>query len=126
MSSRISSSELDVMDIIWAHPNSQSGLAASDIHKALSDRQDWSLQTVKTLLSRLVDKGAIAAEPEGRRYLYSAILTKDAYARRATQRLSDRLFGGRAAPIVAHLAESDGLTETDIADLEALIRKLKT
>ena len=39
--------------------------------------------------------------------------------------LVDRLFGGRAAPLVAHLAEQDQLTEQDIADIEALLKDLR-
>jgi predicted transcriptional regulator len=47
------------------------------------------------------------------------------YAERETRKLADRLFGGRAAPLVAHLAASDGLTDQDIAELEALLKDLK-
>lgn len=121
MSKRISQAELDVMDVLWRdHP-----LAASDVAKALSINKDWNIRTVKTLLSRLVEKEAVSTEQDGRRYLYSPIVSKDSYAQNAVRRLTDRLFGGRAAPLVAHLAEGEGLTETDIAELEALIEALK-
>jgi len=53
------------------------------------------------------------------------LISKDSYAAGATRRLSDRLFGGRAAPLVMHLAKDDGLSEDDIAELEALLAKLK-
>ena len=117
---RISQAELDVMDVLWA----QSPLAASDVAERLSQK-DWNIRTVKTLLSRLVEKKVVDTEQDGRRYLYSPLVTKKDYARGAVRKLSDRLFGGRAAPLVAHLAESDGLTEQDIAELEALIEELK-
>ena len=80
---------------------------------------------MKTLLARLVEKGALATEPDGRRYLYTPTLSRDSYAAKAARRLSDRLFGGRAAPLVAHLAQDEGLTPEDIAELEALLRELK-
>jgi len=118
---RISQSELDVMDVLWR----QSPLAASDVAQALETRKDWNIRTVKTLLSRLVEKRALSTEVDGRRYLYAPLITKDSYAANATRRLSNRLFGGRAAPLVAHLAKGDGLTPADIAELEALLQELK-
>lgn len=121
MKMRISQSELDVMSVLWA----QSPLAASDVADALESSKDWNIRTVKTLLSRLVEKGALATQQEGRRYLYSPLLSKDQYAASAARKLSDRLFGGRAAPLVAHLAKGDGLSEADIAELEAMLKELK-
>lgn len=118
---RIARSELDLMNILWDRP----GLAASDVHEALSPNDSRSLQTIKTLLSRLVEKEALRVERDGRRYLYHPTLSRDDHAASATRRFSERLFGGRAAPIVAHLAKGDGLSETDIAELEAIIRELK-
>jgi len=117
---RISQAELDVMDVLWA----DSPLAASDVAKRLSQK-DWNIRTIKTLLSRLVDKDVVSTQQDGRRYLYTPLLSQTDYARRATRKLSNRLFGGRAAPLVAHLAEGEGLTDDDIAELEALIKTLK-
>lgn len=118
---RISQSELDVMDVLWA----KNPLGASEVADSLADHKDWSIRTIKTLLARLVEKGALSTTTEGRRYLYAPLITKDSYAAGATRRLSDRLFGGRAAPLVMHLAKDDGLSQDDIAELEALLEKLK-
>lgn len=117
---KISQAELDVLDVLW----SESPIAASDVAKNLAEK-NWNIRTIKTLLSRLVDKQVVETEQDGRRYLYSPLLSRGDYARRATRRLSDKLFGGRAAPLVAHLAEGQGLTDEDIAELEALIKELK-
>ncbi len=119
---RISQAELDVLEVVWQ----QNPLAASDVAASLSKGKDWNIRTVKTLLARLVDKGALSTQQDGRRYLYAPLITKDDYAARAARRLSDRLFGGRAAPLVAHLAENNGLTDDDIAELEALLKTLKS
>ena len=63
---QISAAEAVVMEILWRnHP-----LAADEVVAALADR-DWAEATVKTLLNRLLNKGAIGAEKDGRRYLYS-------------------------------------------------------
>lgn len=121
MSEQISNAEFEVMEVLWE----TSPLAAADIADRLEDRTSWSLKTVKTLLSRLVEKGAAAHEPDGRRYLYSPVLSRADYARSAANSLAKRVFGGRAAPLVAHLAEGDGLSPQDIQELEALIEEIK-
>ena len=116
----ISQAELDVMDVLWA----ESPLAASDVAARLSQKS-WNIRTVKTLLSRLVEKQVIGTQQDGRRFLYTPLVSKKAYAQGAVRKLTDRLFGGRAAPLVAHLADSEGLSDQDIAELEALIEELK-
>lgn len=119
---RISQSELEVMAVLWR----ESPLAASDVIVRLDTAKDWNDRTVKTLLARLVDKGALSTAQDGRRYLYAPLITKDAYAGKAARSLSDRLFGGRAAPLVAQLAQGEGLSPDDIAELEALLKDLKS
>ncbi len=121
MSKQITKAEFQVMDVLWA----ESPLAASTVADRLATETGWSLKTVKTLLSRLVEKGALRHEPDGRRFLYHPKVTRDAYARRAAKGLADQLFGGRAAPLVAHLAEGDGLSDDDLRELEALLEELK-
>jgi len=121
MGKRISQAELTIMEVLWE----ESPLAASDVANRLSDAKDWNIRTVKTLLARLVTKNALSTTQDGRRYLYAPLVERETYAASATQRLTDRLFGGRAAPLVAHLAEGRGLTDEDIAELEALLQEFK-
>jgi BlaI family transcriptional regulator, penicillinase repressor len=120
-SKKISQAELSVMEVLWA----ESPLPASDIAKALAVQKKWNIKTIKTLLSRLVDKRALSTTKDGRRYLYAPQISRQAYAAMAARTLSDRLFGGRAAPLVAHLAEGDGLSDEDIAELEMILADLK-
>ncbi len=119
---QITPAELEIMKVLWRAP----GLGAAEIADALKDDKSWNIRTIKTLLARLVEKGALTTEADGRRYLYRPVLAEGAYQQKAAGQLVDRLFGGRAAPLVAHLADSRGLTEDDIAELEALIGKLKS
>ena len=120
-SDKITPAEHAVMDVLWQ----RSPIAASDVANELALSKGWSSTTVKTLLSRLVEKGALTTTPEGRRFLYSPTLSKDHYARSVTRSFVDRIFGGRAAPLVAHLADGEGLSDDDIAELERLLEGLK-
>ncbi|GAA3795207.1 BlaI/MecI/CopY family transcriptional regulator [Qipengyuania pelagi] len=120
-SERISEAEHAVMEALWdASPRS-----AADVCDAVCEARGWSMPTVKTLLSRLVAKGAVATEPEGRRFLYSPVLARADYVGGESRRLVDRLFGGRAAPLFAHLAENEALTEQDLSEIETLLRELR-
>lgn len=121
MSLQITPAELDIMKVLWR----KSGLGASEIAEALKDNRDWNIRTIKTLLSRLVEKGALTTEQDGRRFLYSPAIEKGAYQKKAASQLVDRLFGGRAAPLIAQLADGRGLTDDDIEELEALLGRLK-
>ncbi len=121
MEKPISNAEFEVMDVLWA----QSPLAASDVAARISDKTNWSDKTVKTLLARLVEKGALGHRSEGRRYIYRPLITRAEYAAGETETLADKLFGGRAAPLVAHLADARGLSADDIDELETILTELK-
>ena len=117
---QISEAESVVMDVLWrTHP-----LAAEDVVAALVDAQHWQEATIKTLLNRLLKKGAIAATKDGRRYLYSPVLQREDWVLGESQGLLQRLFDGRVAPLVAHFSEHRQLSKADIADLRKLIEEL--
>ncbi len=118
---RISEAEYSVMEALWAkHP-----ATASEVSEAIAQDRGWSLATVKTLLGRLVQKGAVATRPDGRRYLYSPLIERADYVGGESRRLVDRLFGGSAAGLFAHLAQQEALTEDDLAKIESLLKELK-
>lgn len=117
---QISEAESVVMEVLWrTHP-----LAAEAVVAALGDAQQWQEATIKTLLNRLLNKGAIAAVKDGRRYLYSPVLQREDWVLGESQGLLQRLFDGRVAPLVAHFSEHHKLSRKDIADLRKLIEEL--
>ena len=116
---QISEAESVVMDVLWRrHP-----LGAEDVVAELADSRHWQEATIKTLLNRLLNKGAIAAERDGRRYLYSPLLKREAWVLEESRGLLDRLFDGRVAPLVAHFSEQRKLSRKDIAELRGAIEK---
>ncbi len=117
---QISDAEAVVMDVLWK----RSPLSADEVVMALSSRQDWQDATVKTLLNRLLNKGAIDAEKDGRRYLYAPVLQREAWVQGESESLLDRVFGGRVAPLVAHFSEHRKLSRKDIADLRKLLEEI--
>jgi len=118
---RISDAEHAVMEVLWK----RAPLTATEVADQVVREKDWSLQTVKTLLSRLAAKAVVGTERDGRRFLYSPLVERDAYLTGVSRNFVDRLFGGKVMPLVAHLAEADELSADDIREIEELLRELK-
>jgi predicted transcriptional regulator len=97
---------------------------AEEVFAAVAGEQDWQEPTVKTLLNRLLKKGAISAERDGRRFLSSPVLDRATWLGQQSDGLLDRLFGGRVGPMVAHFSERGRLTKRDLAELRKLLEKL--
>lgn len=123
MEKRLSEAEWDVMEVLWS---AGQPLTATDIDGALrkGDR-DWSLATVKSLLSRLLAKQAVAPAKDGRRFLYSPAIEREPYVADESRRFVGRLFGGKLSPLFAQLAEGEMLDDDDIAAIEALLKELR-
>ena len=122
MAERASESEMQVLSALW----DKSPQTAADLTSRIGKINGWTQATVKTLLARLVQKGAVTAEADGRRYLYSPAIERADAVGEESQRFVDRLFGGRVSPLIAHLADREALSDTDIAEIEALLKKLKS
>jgi len=118
---RISDAEHAVMEVLWK----RAPLTATEVADQVVQEKDWSLQTVKTLLSRLAAKAVVGTERDGRRFLYSPLVERDAYLTGVSRNFVNRLFGGKVMPLVAHLAEADELSADDIREIEELLRELK-
>src|SRR5687767_6134426 len=86
----ISDAEWQVMDVIWG----RSPVTANEVVARLAGRADWSPRTVKTMLNRLVNKGALAFQAEGKRYLYEPAVSREACVRDESSSFLARVFGG--------------------------------
>jgi predicted transcriptional regulator len=116
----ISEAESVVLDVLWR----TNPVATEAVVAALADQQQWQEATIKTLLNRLLKKGAIRARKDGRRYLYSPVLTREQWLSQESSGFLDRMFGGRVAPLVAHFSRQKHLSKKDIAELKRLLQEL--
>ena len=117
---QISKSELIIMDVLWK----KFPMGAADVAKSVTG-QKWNIRTVKTLLSRLVQKGILNTEQEGRRYLYSPRLSKEDYGMKILNGISESFYEGRNAALFLNLVKSNDLSTQDIDEISALLEKLK-
>lgn len=117
---RISPAESRVMELLWE----RSPLAPDEVVARLTQEQDWGGATVKTLVNRLLKKGAITSDRVDGRVRYRPLVGRDDYVRTESQDLLDRLFGGELAPLVAHFARHRALTPEEAKRLKALIEEM--
>lgn len=116
---KISESEWLVMKEIWG----DSPITANDIVGALSDKTTWSPKTIKTLLTRLVKKGAVGYEAEGREYHYYPLIEEAVLVKEESRSFLKRVFGGTIKPMLATLVESEDLSAEDIEELKRILEK---
>ena len=84
---QVSEAEAVVMEVLWRrHP-----LSAEEVVTALAGRSEWAEPTVKTLLNRLLNKGAIRADRDGRRYFYAPVLAREAWIAQQSEGFVDRV-----------------------------------
>jgi BlaI family transcriptional regulator, penicillinase repressor len=114
---KISDSEWQVMNIVWA----KSPLPSSEIVETLTHQKGWHPRTIRTLLDRLVRKRALRAVPEGKRYLYEPRISVEEGIRQESQSFLDRVFGGEPATMLLHLVGEAKLSREEIQQLKSIL-----
>ena len=115
----ISAAEWEVMRTLWAGKP----LAARDVYAALPRGHGWAVKTVKTLLARLVAKGAVEYEQIGNSYLYRAAVSRDKVTRHEVRGFVEGVLDGSLAPILHFIEDRGELTDEEVAQLERLLKR---
>ena len=116
---KISDSEWLVMRVFW----SKSPLAAQEVFEQLDATTKWKPKTVKTLIDRLVKKGAVKYEKDGRRYMYYPVVGRDEYVTKERHSFVRRVYGGIAIPMLAAFLEDAELSAEDISELKQILEQ---
>ncbi len=119
---KISEAESKVMEVFW---RATEPLSADEVVASMGSDRDWSAGTIRTFLTRLLKKKALAATLDGRRYLYRPLIRREDYVHEQSRNLIDRLFGGRIAPFITQFSERQDLSRDEIAELKRLIKRLE-
>ena len=117
----ISAAESQVMEALWR----KSPLTPEDIIAATASANGWGPGTVRTLITRLLRKKALAGARGPGGYFYRPLVSRADYVQAESQTLLDRLFEGQVAPLVAHFARHRALKPSDIKKLKALLEELE-
>lgn len=106
--------EWEAMKLFWDH----GPLAARDAYARLPKDCDWAYKTLKTLLSRLVAKGALDYSQVGNSYLYRAIVERDKLTRQEVRTVFQRLMSEAFSPVLAQFIDEADLTDDEIKQLK--------
>ena len=118
LASKITDSELEVMKLLW---RAKDALPVTVIREQLQESKGWEPATIKTLIARLVSKGAVRQEKRNVFY-YSPVITEKEYSSWATKDLIARIYNGKARDLIVSLVSSDGLSQDDIAELRDMFK----
>jgi BlaI family penicillinase repressor len=113
----ISESEWQVMNVVW----SSEPVPTSDIVSRLEESRGWHSRTIRTLLDRLVKKGALTQQRDGKRY--SAAVSKEDCAQKERRSFVDRVFGGNSSAMILNVVRETELSDEDISELERLLKE---
>lgn len=113
----ISDAEWEVMQLLWEG----APLTAGEVVDRVAERNRWKPRTVKTLLNRLVKKGAVTFETEGNRYRYRPRVGRVECVRGRSRSFVAQVFGGAVGPMLAHFVSEAPLTPDEIRQLRKLL-----
>jgi BlaI family penicillinase repressor len=109
------------MKVIWK----SSPLTSEEIIASLSEKKDWSPQTIKTFINRLLKKGAIGYEKTSRSYVYYPTISEKECVLAESKNFIERVYDGAAAMFFANFIEEKALSEEEIAKLKNLLEGKK-
>ena len=116
----ISDGEWQVMEVVWARSEP---VAASEIVARLERSSGWNPKTIKTMLNRLVNKGALGYELDGKRYLYKPRVAREECVRVQTRSFLSRVFGGATGAALLHFVQEHELTAAEIEQLRRVLAR---
>ncbi|MFC6464659.1 CopY/TcrY family copper transport repressor [Marinilactibacillus sp. GCM10026970] len=118
---QMTTSEREVMRVIWANPSATSKY----ISTVLEEKMNWKAATTKTLIGRLVKKNHVKATEEGRKFKYSALITEQESLQESSQALLQQVCTKKRGNIIYQMIEEITLSLEDIEQLEQLLNKKK-
>lgn len=114
----IAESEWSIMEALW-ESNPQT---ASEVTKTLRPTTNWAENTVRTLLTRLVEKGALkTGENASGTRTYLPAVKREACVRAEGESFMQRMFGGAAKPLLVHFAQNSKLTAEEVKELKKIL-----
>jgi len=114
---RISDAELVVMKAVWE----KAPVTANQVVEALERQKHWKPKTIHTLLSRLVQKRALAFDKKGREYHFRPRVDATEYAHAASRSFLSRFFDGEVAPFLACFLQREKLSRQEIEELRSIL-----
>ncbi len=113
----LSPAEWKIMKVVWG----KKSCAARDICSEVCEPNNWTISTVKTMLSRLVDKGYLKTTQVGNSYLYTAAKPAMKSLLHAADNLVENFLRDTSGPVLSHMIKKSQLTAKDIQELRKVL-----
>ena len=114
---QISEAEFEVMKIVWKY----APINTNEITEKLLQTTSWSPKTIQTLIKRLVTKGALTYEKQGRVFVYTPLVKENEYIGQESRSFLKRFYNGDITAMLSAFLENDRLSETEIERLRSLL-----
>ena len=115
----LSEMEWEIIKPFWE----KGPMAARDVFQAVPKDRNWAYRTVKTVLGRLVKKGALTYDQIGNSYLYRPVFTREEMTQASVGSFLHRVFDGALKPFVAYFAE--GISEEEFRVLKVEVDRIE-
>ncbi len=116
----ISQSEAKILNILW----DDFPLDGKQIAEKLKTTS-WSFVTIKTLINRLLNKGFLSYEKEGRRYLYQSTISKKQYLKSENKQFLDRMYGGSISGLFASFSDHEKMSKDELEEIKSIISQME-
>jgi len=116
-------SELEhlVMSVVWTRPS----VTAEDVRLSLADRHPMKESTVRTVLTRLEEKGYLKHEVAGRTNVYTGVEAPQNVAAKAVRQIIERFCGGSVEQLLVGMVNNDVVDEQELQRLAQRIARRK-
>jgi len=118
---QIAETEWRVMKLLWA----EGPLSGNQVVDELVESTMWSPRTVKTLLNRLIKKGALRFETKGREYIYFPLVEESECLEAESRNFLQRFYGGALQPMLSHFLEHESISAEDLEELKRILDEKK-
>lgn len=111
---KLSETEIHIMQIIWKYGKTTS----FDILEEIKNDDTISENTIRTLLARMVKKGAIKiTDKKSKTYIYEACINKDEFLRKEGNNFLETIYQGAMSSMLLNFVKENKLTKKDVEEL---------
>lgn len=116
---QISEAEYEVMKIVWKY----APINTNEITERLLKTTSWKAKTIQTLIKRLVTKGALTYEKQGRIFVYTPLVKENEYVNHESNSFLKRFYDGNIGIMLSAYLENNRLSENEIQQLRSILSK---
>jgi predicted transcriptional regulator len=117
---KLPDAEFDIMQVVWVN---EPPITTNIIMRQLGDEREWKAQTVISLMLRLVDRGFLRTEKNGKERTYFPLIGREDYLRFETEGFMERFHGNSFAGLVATLYDGDKINANDLEQLAKWLKE---